>query len=119
MNPLPSDRLPDTVLGQQPIAQAAQAAVEASDNTRNLELITAILQAQAIAQAVQPQPHTCQHAHKEPANVGKWIGIACAVCIGSIGLALGFLAVAIAATCGTACLLVLRSMWRQYMTEKQ
>lgn len=101
-----------------PLAQAAHDAVEAADNSQQLQLITAFLQAQGIAQAVQPQQHACQHPHKEPAQVGKWIGIGCAVCIGSIGLALGFLAVAIAAVCGTGCLIVLRSMWRQYMNEK-
>lgn len=103
-----------------PLKQAAADVVEAADNSQQLQLITAILQAQAIAQAVQPQQaHACQHRHKEPANVGKWIAIGCAVCVGSIGLALGALAVAIAAVCGTACLIVLRSMWRQYMGEKR
>ncbi|GGT85736.1 hypothetical protein [Streptomyces coeruleorubidus] len=103
-----------------PLVQATHDAVEAADNSQQLQIINAILQAQAIAQAIQPQqPHTCQHQHKQPANVGKWIGISCAVCVGSIGLALGFLAVAIAAVCGTTCLLVLRSMWRQYMGEKR
>ena len=102
-----------------PLVQATHDAVEAADNSQQLQLITAILQAQAIAQAVQPQqPHACQHPHKQPASVGKWVGISCAVCVGSIGLALGFIAVAIAAVCGTTCLLVLRSMWRQYMGEK-
>lgn len=103
-----------------PVEQATRAAVEAADNSQQLQIITAILQAQAVVQAMQPQQaHTCQHQHKEPANVGKWVAIACAVCVGSIGLALGALAVAIAAVCGTACLIVLRSMWRQYMGEKR
>jgi hypothetical protein len=101
-----------------PSVQAAQDAVEAADNSQQLQLITAILQAQAIAQAVQPQQPACQHQRKESANVGKWIAIGCAVCVGSIGLALGALAVAIAAVCGTGCLIVLRSMWRQYVGEK-
>jgi hypothetical protein len=101
-----------------PSVQAAQDAVEAADNSQQLQLITAILQAQAIAQAVQPQQPACQHQRTESANVGKWIAIGCAVCVGSIGLALGALAVAIAAVCGTGCLIVLRSMWRQYVGEK-
>jgi hypothetical protein len=118
MSVLPEPTPTAPAAGQAHYVRAAQDAIEAADNSQQLQLITAILQAQTIAQAVQPQQHACQHAHKEAANVGKWIGIACAVCVGSIGLALGFLAVAIAAVCGTGCLLVLRSMWRQYMGEK-
>lgn len=100
------------------LQKALEAVGEASKDSQQLELMKAALMGQAIAQAMQPQQPACQHAHKEPVNVGKWIGLALAVGVGSVGLALGFLAVAIAAPCATACLLVLRSMWRDYQKNR-
>ncbi|MER5507184.1 hypothetical protein ABT052_17865 [Streptomyces sp. NPDC002766] len=101
------------------LSKALSAAQEASKDSQQLELMKAVLMGQAIAQAMQPQQQpACQHPQREPVNVGKWLGIGLAVCVGSVGLALGFLAVAIAAPCATACLLVLRSMWRDYQREK-
>ncbi|MFF4823152.1 hypothetical protein ACFY20_08955 [Streptomyces sp. NPDC001312] len=94
------------------LQKALSAAGEAADDARQLELVKAVLTAQTIAQAMQPQQPACQHAHKEPANVGKWLGIGFAVCVGSVGLAVGFLAVAIAAPCATVCLLILRRIWQ-------
>lgn len=125
MTPLPPDRLPATPPGQQPLT-AAQAAIEAADNTRTLELITALLQTQAIAQGAQlQQPHTCQHHAPHHFDTKKWITIGglaivggCVVCALAFAFALAATAVAIGGTCATVCLLVLRSMWRQYMSEK-
>ncbi|MFH9977925.1 hypothetical protein ACH4ND_01430 [Streptomyces sp. NPDC017179] len=99
------------------LEKAARDAVEAADNTRQIELIAAVLQAQQLLNT-QPQQPACQHPHKEPANVGKWIGLGFAVCAGSIGLAVGFLAIAIAAPCATICVLILRSVWRDYLKHR-
>ncbi|MFF4360849.1 hypothetical protein [Streptomyces sp. NPDC001604] len=100
------------------LKKALEAVSEASKDSKQLEIAQAVLIGQAIAQAMQPQqPAACQHQHREPVNVGKWIGLALAVGVGSIGLALGFLAVAIAAPCATACLIILRSMWRDYLNN--
>ncbi|MFJ6561875.1 hypothetical protein ACIQMV_18840 [Streptomyces sp. NPDC091412] len=98
------------------LEKAARDAVEAADNTRQIELIAAVLQAQQLLN--QQQPQACQHPHKEPANVGKWVGLGFAVCAGSIGLAVGFLAIAIAAPCATICVLILRSLWRDYLKHR-
>ena len=58
-------------------------------------------------------PLTCQHDHpKARRSVGEWIGIACAVCVGSIGLAFASLALAILGGVAAIVVLVLRDMWR-------
>jgi hypothetical protein len=118
MSQLP-DQLPDPLAGQ-PLAQAARDAVDAASNSRQLEIVAAILQAQQItqiAQAAQQQP--CQHhAPKQEFNAKKWIVIGGVTCAGSLAFALASVAIAIGATCATACLLVLRSMWREYMSGK-
>lgn len=94
--------------------KAELAAKEAAVNTAAVQIALAAVELAKTAQQQPQQQPACQHQHKEPVNVGQWIGLALAVCVGSVGLALGFLAVAIAAPCATACLLVLRSMWRDY-----
>lgn len=127
MTTLPPDRLPETALGQQPLAQAKLAAIEAADNSQQLHLITAILQAQTVAQAVQPQqPHTCQHHTPQQFDAKKWwtigglvIVVGCVACALAMAFAVAMTAVAIGGTCATGCLIVLRSMWRQYMGEKR
>lgn len=96
--------------------QKAEAAVKAAEtDTVAVQLALAAVELAKTAQQQASRQEVCQHQHKEPMNVGKWIGMGLAVCVGSVGLALGFLAVAIAAPCATACLLVLRSMYRDYL----
>lgn len=101
-----------------PLEKATHDAVEAADNAEQLRLIAAVLQAQQLLTAQQQPQQTCQHHHRAPVSPAKWVAIGCAVCVGSIGLALGFLAVAIAAVCSTGCLIVLRSMWREYQKNR-
>lgn len=100
-----------------PIQRAARDAVEAADNTELVRTIAAVLAAQQLAQAQQqPAPQACQH--KTGRGAGEWLAIGGAVCVGSIGLAFASIALAIAACCATACLLILRAMWRDFTKGK-
>ncbi|NGO43775.1 hypothetical protein [Streptomyces ureilyticus] len=95
------------------IERAAKAAVEAADNSENLKLITAALQAQQLLNT-QQQPQ-CQHpVPKSSPNVGKWVAVAVAGSVAAISLALSAIAVAIGAVAVTCCLLVLRGLYRDY-----
>ncbi|MEW2083493.1 hypothetical protein [Streptomyces sp. NPDC005283] len=94
------------------IEKAAREAVDAAHNSEQLALIKAVLQAQQLTQQMQ-QP--CQHqAPKASPNVGKWAAIAVAGSVCAISLALSAIAVAIGAVAVTCCLIVLRSMWRDF-----
>lgn len=107
------------------IAQAARDAVDAAANTQQVATILAILQAQQITQA--QQPHACQHhTPKQEFDTKKWLTIGGLACVGgcvacalALAFAVAMTAVAIGGTCATGCLLVLRSMWRQYLGEKR
>lgn len=120
--PLP-DQLPAMDGQRDLIAQAARDATAAADNSQQLQLIAAVLQAQ---QLVNAQPQACQHAvPKEEFNAKKWLTIGglaavggCVACFLAMAFAVAATAVAIGGVCATGCLLVLRSMWRQYMSEK-
>ncbi|MFD0437028.1 hypothetical protein [Streptomyces chartreusis] len=100
------------------VQKALDAASAASQNSEQLEMMRAAMLGQAMGQAMaqamsqQQAQHSCQHSRREPVNVGKWLAIGGAACLGGLGLAVGFLAVAIAAPCATVCLLILRSVWR-------
>jgi len=106
-----------------PLSKAARAAVEAADNTEQLKLIAAVLQVQQLTQEQRP---VCQHQEPKPEfNAKKWWTIgglsivgACVACVLALAFALASLAVAVGATCATACLLVLRSMWRDLQRGK-
>jgi hypothetical protein len=92
------------------IAKAARDAVEAADNSQQLALIVAALQAQQIVKAVQPQP--CQHqAPKQEFNATKWLVIGGTAATVGIALAVSAVAVAISAVALTFCLLIVRSVW--------
>jgi hypothetical protein len=98
-----------------PLAKAAQDAVAAADNTELVRTIAAVLAAQQIAQ----QPAAQQPAPRPEFDARKWLtigglvvaggGVACFLALAAAILAVG---VAIGGTCATACLLILRSMWR-------
>ncbi|MFJ3229790.1 hypothetical protein [Streptomyces sp. NPDC086787] len=95
------------------IEKAARDAVEAADNTELVKQIAALLAAQQLLGGQQPA--TCQHHQAPPQfDAKKWLVIGGVVV--SVGLAAALFAVAIAigATCATACLLILRSMWRDF-----
>lgn len=94
------------------IEKAARDAVEAADNTEQLKLIAAVLQAQRLLNG-QPFATPPAGVAKPEFNATKWLVVGgVVVSVGLVG-ALFAVAIAIGATCATACLLILRSMWRE------
>ncbi|MEU7384033.1 hypothetical protein AB0A91_29410, partial [Streptomyces sp. NPDC042207] len=94
------------------LEKASQDAVEAADNTEQLKLIAAVLQAQQLLNIQQQAAPACQHHHKAGRSASEWLAIGCAVCVGGVGLAFASIAIAIGATCATVCLLILRRIWQ-------
>lgn len=94
------------------VEKAEQAAREAAVNTAAVQIALAAVELAKAAQA-QPAPpaHTCEH-HRRGRSAGEWIGIACAVCVGGIGVAFASLALAILGGVAAIVVLVLRDMWR-------
>ena len=91
------------------LEKAARDAVEAADHTELTRQIAAILAAQQLL--AQQQPQAPAPARTE-FDAKKWLVIGgVAVSVGMVG-ALFALAIAIGGVCATACLIVLRSMWR-------
>ncbi|MFF7895975.1 hypothetical protein ACFZDI_29490 [Streptomyces sp. NPDC007907] len=108
------------------LTKALAAAAEASSNSKQLELMQAVVIGQALAQAMQ-QPHSCQHDHqpRKEFDARKWWTIGgfavvggCVACALAIAFAVATVAFAIGATCATGCFLVLRSMWRDYLNNR-
>src|SRR5690606_9941716 len=95
------------------LERAAADAVAAADNTRQVELIAAVLAAQQLLnQQQQPQAPACQHQQRPGRNAGEWLGIGAAVCVGGVGLALASIAIAVGAMTVAILALVLRSIWQ-------
>ncbi|MFD8521030.1 hypothetical protein ACFV2D_13570 [Streptomyces capillispiralis] len=93
------------------IEKAVRDAVEAADNTRQVEQIAAILAAQQLLN--QQQPQAPAPAPRTEFDARKWLVIGgVTVSVGLVG-ALFAVAIAIGAVCATACLIVLRGMWRE------
>ncbi|WP_026179111.1 hypothetical protein [Streptomyces hokutonensis] len=104
-----------------PLDKAEAAAREAETNTVAVQLALAAVEL-AKAATTQQAP-ACQHQHKaKPTfDAKKWWTIGglaivggCVACALALAFALASVAVAIGATCATACLIVLRSMWRDF-----
>jgi hypothetical protein len=94
-----------------PLEKAARDAVEAADNTDLARQIAAILAAQQLLNHQQPAPAP---PVRQPFEAKKWVVIGgVVVSVGLVG-ALFAVTIAIGATCATACLLILRSMWRDF-----
>ncbi|MEU3255842.1 hypothetical protein [Streptomyces sp. NPDC006997] len=91
--------------------KAQQAAAEAAQNTETARLIAAVLAAQQIAQQQAP-PHVCQHQAPRGRSAAQWLGIACAVCVGGVGIAFASLALAVLGGTAAIVVLVLRDLWR-------
>ncbi|MEU8537537.1 hypothetical protein [Streptomyces parvulus] len=97
----------------------AEAAVrEASGNTDVLQVAKAALELARAAQQQAPAA-PCGHDHSR-FDARKWWTIGglvivggCVACFLALAFAMAMVAVAIGGTCGTACLLVLRSMWHE------
>jgi hypothetical protein len=95
--------------------KAEQAVRNAETDTAAVQLAMAAMELARIAtqQQAQAPAHQCQHDHRKAGrSTGEWIGIACAVCVGSIGLAFASLALAILGGVGAIVVLVVRDTWR-------
>ena len=97
------------------LEKAARDAVEAAANTRQVEQIAAILAAQ---QLLNQQPQQPAPVQRQEFNATKWLVIGGVVV--SVGLVASVFAVALAigATCATACLLILRGLWADFQKGK-
>ncbi|MGW3024495.1 hypothetical protein [Streptomyces sp. NPDC001221] len=97
------------------LEKAAREAVEAADNSEMVRSIAAILAAQQLLN--QQQPQTPVPVRRE-FNATQWLVIGgVVVSVGLVG-ALFAVAIAIGATCATACLLILRAMWRDFQNHR-
>jgi hypothetical protein len=99
------------------IEKAAREAVDAASNSEHLAIVMAVLQAQQITQQTQ---RPCQHAPVQKSSGGavKWVGIGVGGSVFLLTVAVSAVAVAISAVALTICVLVLRSMWRDYQKGK-
>lgn len=108
-----------------PLAKAEAAVTEAQTNTVAVQLALAAVELAKTASAQQQQP-ACQHqAPRQEFDARKWLTIGGLVCVGgcvacalALAFAVAMTAIAIGGTCATVCLLVLRSMWRDYQKGK-
>lgn len=106
------------------LEKAARDAVEAADNTELVRQIVVALQVQQVlnGQQLTDRKSACQHqAPKQEFDTKKWLTIGGLACVGgcvacalALAFAVAMTAVAIGGVCATACLLILRSMWRDY-----
>jgi ABC-type nickel/cobalt efflux system permease component RcnA len=106
------------------LQKAEAAVVKAEANTDVLAVAMAALE---LAKGAQQPQHICQHDHqpRKEFDARKWWTIGgfvvvggCVACALALAFALAAVAIAIGATCATGCLLVLRSMWRDYLTNR-
>jgi hypothetical protein len=97
------------------LEKAEAAAREAARDTEMVRIVAAVLAAQ---QAAQPQPAPVAQQATQPFDAKKWLVIG-GVCIaGGLVASLFAVAIAIGATCATACLLILRSIWSDFRKGK-
>lgn len=95
--------------------KAEQAVRAAETDTAAVQLAMAAMDLAKLAtqQQTQAPAQQCQHDHaKARRSTGEWVGIACAVCVGSIGLAFASLALAILGGVAAIVVLVLRDVWQ-------
>jgi alkylation response protein AidB-like acyl-CoA dehydrogenase len=97
-----------------PLDKAEAALREAEGSTDVARIVAAVLATQQAMQQQAPAPaQHCQHDHrKQRRSAGEWLGIACAVCVGGVGIAFASLALAILGGVAAIVVLVLRDMWR-------
>jgi alkylation response protein AidB-like acyl-CoA dehydrogenase len=96
------------------LEKAEAAVAKAESNTDVLAVAMAALEVAKAAQLQQQgsQQAPCQHQPKPRRSAGEWLGIACAVCVGGVGIAFASLALAILGGVAAIVVLVLRDMWR-------
>lgn len=93
--------------------KAEAAAREAETNTVAVQLAFAAIELAKLASAQQPAAlPTCGHQAKSGRSAGEWLTIACAVCVGGVGIAFASIAIAIGGISVAILALVLRSIWR-------
>jgi hypothetical protein len=99
-----------------PVEEAESAAAAAALQSDQYALVLAAVQAAQIVQQQQPR-HVCEHDHqpRPEFNAKKWLVIGGVGTVGALAFALASIAIAVGACCATACLIVLRSMWRHYL----
>ncbi|MEU5195253.1 hypothetical protein AB0G86_14525 [Streptomyces scabiei] len=95
-------------MNNNPLEKAARDAVEAEANTQLVQQIAAILAAQ---QLLNTQQQPAPAPAKPEFDTKKWLVIGGVVVSAGLVGALFAVAIAIGATCATACLLILRSLW--------
>ncbi|MDK1344190.1 hypothetical protein QNO09_12925 [Streptomyces sp. 378] len=95
------------------LEKAEQAAREAAVDTAAVQIALAAVELAKTAAAQQQtsRQEVCQH-HKQRRSAGEWLGIACAVCVGGVGIAFASLALAVLGGVAAIVVLVLRDMWR-------
>ncbi|MFE2684014.1 hypothetical protein [Streptomyces mirabilis] len=98
-----------------PLTKAEAAVTEAETNTVAVQLALAAVEL-AKAATSQKEASACQHqaAPAPQFHAKKWMVIGGTACVCSLAFALASIAIAIGACCATACLLVVRSMWRDF-----
>lgn len=100
-----------------PLDKAEQAVREASADTAAVQVALAAVELAKTISAQQQaaaQSHTCDHQHKQRRSAGEWLGIACAVCVGGVGIAFASLALAILGGVAAIVVLILRDVWRDF-----
>ncbi|MFC8442683.1 hypothetical protein ACFUJT_31550 [Streptomyces griseoincarnatus] len=107
-------------MNEDALTKALAAATEAADDSKQLEVVKAVLIAQAISRAADQPQRTCQHDHqpRQGRSTGEWLGIGGAVCVGGLGIAIGFIAIAICGISVAILALILRSLWRDYLNNR-
>jgi hypothetical protein len=101
--------------------KAEQAVRNAETDTAAVQLAMAAMELAKLAtqQQTQAPAQTCQHDRpKVRRSAGEWLGIACAVCVGSVGLAFASIALAILGGVAAIVVLVLRDLWRDTQRKR-
>ncbi|MGC9536545.1 hypothetical protein [Streptomyces sp. UG1] len=103
-----------------PLDKAEAAAREAAVDTAAVQIALAAVELAKAAQAQgAAQPHQCQHEQPKPRrSVGEWLGVACAVCVGGVGIAFASLALAVLGGVAAIVVLILRDMWRDMQKKR-
>ncbi|MBD0838804.1 hypothetical protein [Streptomyces sp. TRM68416] len=99
-----------------PLDKAEKAVRAAETDTAAVQLAMAAMElAKLTQQQAQAPAHTCQHPQpRQRRSAGEWLGIACAVCVGGIGIAFASLALAILGGTAAIVALILRGMYEDY-----
>jgi hypothetical protein len=108
------------------LEKAEAAVTEAQTNSVAVQLALAAVELAKVASSQQQAP-ACQHQAlpQSEFNTRKWLTIGglavvggCVACVLALAFAVAMTAVAIGGVCATACLLILRSLWRDYLRNR-